>query len=187
MLAERELVEVVPQRGTLVLEVSSVVVRLALLHVAEQAGWQRCGHEDRCRCVVVTDRPPTGYARHVLVVRDVPADCQAGLDAVMEGRACSVVLWDEPETLATVFEALEHESVLVPRRVVELASSAPRLTPRQRSTLRLVSIGRSNDGIAAALHQSISTAKRDIAELFELFDAPNRAALICSASALGFV
>jgi DNA-binding NarL/FixJ family response regulator len=71
--------------------------------------------------------------------------------------------------------------------VLELGALAPRLTDRQRQTLRLLARGSSSTSIAGALRQSESTAKRDIAELLVLFDAPNRTALVSSAASLGFV
>ncbi len=182
------LAEVAPfarQRGMVAIDVASVVVRLALLHVAEEAGWYPCRHHDSCDCVRISDHVSGG--RLVLVVRDRAAECQQALEAVTTGQARAVVLWDEPETLLAAFEALCHDACLVPRRVVDLAASAPRLTQRQHATLRMLALGRSNRLIATAHHQSLSTAKRDIADLFELFDVTNRAALTSAASSLGFV
>ena len=169
------------------IQVSSVVVRLALMHVAESVGWRSCSHEIGCTCLVLTDRCPADGANHVLVVQDTPAACMDALDHVIGGRARSVVLWNEPETLATVFDAIHHRSTIVPDRVIVLATHAPRLTLRQRDTLRLVGLGRSNQAIAVVLHQSLSTVKREIADLLLLFDVPNRAALMVAATTLGFI
>jgi DNA-binding NarL/FixJ family response regulator len=50
-----------------------------------------------------------------------------------------------------------------------------------------VAAGRSNTDISAALHQSTSTTKRDIADLLAIFDAANRAGLTQTAARLGFL
>ncbi len=170
-------------------EVGVVVVQLALLYVIESNGWERCPHTTQCDCHVVADSEPRQHAPpiDVLVVRDAPAACQAGLECVVSGRASSLVLWDAPESLQLALEGLCQGNAVIPRRVIDLARAAPRLTRRQRDTLRLLALGRSSRVIAEALHQSESTTKRDISELLQLFDAPNRAAMISAASGLGFL
>lgn len=168
------------------IDVESVVVRLALLHVAEALGRSRCSHQARCACPQVADRGAPGSVIDVLVTHDDPLSCQRAIDAAMDGRARAVVLWDEPHALGLALDAVARRSLLLPARVLELAASAPRLSARQERTLRLVALGRSNPAIAASLHQSLSTTKRDLAELLEVFDVPNRAALMSRATALGF-
>lgn len=106
---------------------------------------------------------------------------------VMCGEACGAVLWDEPESLLTVLDGFGHGTVVLSRRVIDLAAAAPAVSERQLRTLRLVAMGRSNHGIASSLGQSVSTIKREIAELLQVFDAPNRAALLTTAAELGFV
>lgn len=171
------------------IEVASVVVRLALSYVSEERGWRVCQRDHECcRCLVVTDRPPDqGGSVDVLVSRDTPSDCQQALDAVWGGAVRAVVLWDEPESLAPALEALAQRATIIPERVIQLAHDAPRLSARQRRTLRLVGAGRTNAEISAALHQSSSTTKRDIAELLETFDTANRAGLMTTAGRLGFL
>jgi DNA-binding CsgD family transcriptional regulator len=186
VLAECTPARIVERTGALRLEVSSVVVRLALLHVAETAGWCRCNHTASCACVSITDGPG-GSTVDVLVVQDRPAACQEAVRKVMGGQARGAVLWDEPESLLTVLEGFAHDSVVISRRVIDLASAAPAVSERQLRTLRLVAMGRSNHGIAASLGQSVSTVKREIAELLRVFDAPNRAALLTAAAELGFI
>ncbi len=169
------------------IDVASIVVRLALSYVAEDRGWGVCDHIS-CRCVRISDSIRCETDRvDVLVIRDDPAACQDALDAVLAGRARSVVLWDEPETLTATVEALRQGAAVVPERVIALAQDVPRLSQRHRQTLRLVAAGRSNPEIARVLHQSASTTKRDIAELFQVFDAPNRASLMSIANRLGFL
>ena len=170
-------------------EVESAVVRLALRYVTEDSGWELCHmHPSGCACLLVADRA-TAEGRHadVLIVRDDVAGCQDALDAVLAGQARSLVLCDEPETLASAVELLHRGATYVPERVLHLARNAPRLTARQRRTLRLLAAGRTNREIALGLHLSPSTTKRDIADLLEIFDVANRAALMSAANRLGFL
>jgi DNA-binding NarL/FixJ family response regulator len=170
-------------------DVASTVVRLALRYVARDADWAECAPCPLgCGCLVVADRVVVGDRRtDVLVVRDDPASCQAAVAAVAEGDVAGVVLWSEPDDLRAVCDGIRQGLTVVPRRVIELGALAPRLSDRQRETLRLLAMGRSSQSIASALQQSESTAKRDIAELLQLFDAPNRTALVSAAASLGFV
>lgn len=170
-------------------DVRSTVVHLALTHIAEEAGWARCTDQQPCDCLAVSDRcPPEGEpALDVLVVRDEPAACQKAIAAVVAGRARSVVLWDEPESLGSVLTALGREAVLIPERVLDLARRAPEVTERQQEALRLLAAGVSSRCIALALHRSLSTTKRDIAEMLAAFDVPNRTALVRRAVDLGFI
>lgn len=170
-------------------EVASAVVRLALLYVAQDAGWRECPHADPCGCLLVSDRWAASSTRRVdvLVTPDEPAACQRAIDATLHGLVRAVVLWNEPAGLASACAALQADLTMIPTRVIELAGLAPRLTDRQSDTLRLLAAGRSSRSIAGTLHQSESTSKRDIAELLELFDAPNRTALVSTATELGFV
>lgn len=171
------------------IEVTSVVVRLALTFVSREQGWTVCDEmRDDCRCLRVTDRVGRDSRRvDVLVTQDSPHRCQEALDAVLGGTARSVVLWDEPGALAATVDALQQGSSVIPERVIQLAQEAPQLTDRQRQTLQLVSAGRSNADISKLLCQSASTTKRDLAELLDLFDASNRAGLSAAASRLGYI
>ena len=176
-------------RVELRVEVESAVVRLALRYVTEDCGWHLCHtHPSGCECLLVADRTTAqGRRTDVLIVRDDVAACQGALDAVLAGRARSLVLWDDPEALASAVELLHRGATYVPERVLHLAQNAPRLTVRQRRTLRLLAAGRTNREIAQGLHQSPSTTKRDIADLLEIFDVANRAALMSTANRLGFL
>jgi DNA-binding CsgD family transcriptional regulator len=165
-------------------DVCSVVVRLALIYVAESAGWT---HRAGPSSLAVSDRCPCDRPIDVLVVRDEPAACQAATAAVMTGRARSVLLWNEPETLTATLDALCADAAVIPQRAIGLAQCAPQLSGRQKDTLRLLAMGRSSQSIANALSQSQSTTKRDIADLLSIFDAPNRTALVGRATQLGFI
>ena len=173
--------------GSLHLEIADTVVRLAFAYVAAQRGWRTC--EGRaCPCVRVTDHGGSWAdgRRTVLVVGMDPASCRRALDAVTSGRVHAVVPADEPGLLVAGLDAVQNDLVLLPARVVHRADAAPRLSERLTRTLRLVAAGRSNREIGVALHESESTAKRDVALLLQLFDAPNRTALLAAAARLGY-
>lgn len=169
------------------IDVQSVVVRLALTYVAQEHGWTVCRNETGDGCVRIADTCTASSPVDVLVSRDTPSECQQAVEAVLNGAARAIVLWDEPKSLRTAIEALMARATVIPERVIELANTAPQLTDRHRQTLRLLAAGRSNSEISATLHQSSSTTKRDIAELLEIFDAANRASLTTAANRLGFV
>lgn len=176
--------------GLVHIDVTSHVVRLALSYIAEDNGWTLCtNHSTHCPCVriVDNDRRRAHDRAEIVVVRDTPKDCQDALDAILAGTARAVVLWDEPETLQDAIIAAGNGAALIPGRVLQLAHDAPRISARQRRTLKLVAAGRSNREIAGALHQSLSTTKRDIAELMHVLDAANRAALTTTAARLGYL
>ncbi len=179
-----------PGTGLVQIDVSSQVVRLALSYVVTDGGWALCtAHHDHCRCVRVVDnsRRRAHDRAEIVVVRDTPNDCQDALDAILAGTTRAIVLWDEPETLQDAIVAAGNGAALIPSRVLQLAHDAPRISARQRRTLKLVAAGRSNREIASALHQSLSTTKRDIAELMTVLDAANRAALTTTAARLGYL
>ena len=113
-------------------DVDSVVVRLALLHIAEGAGWATCDHTDgACACARIADRCPSEGRVSVLVVRDEPAACQDAIAAIVQGRAGSIVLWNEPGALPIALDAIAERSTLVPTRVFDLASEAPQVSDRK--------------------------------------------------------
>ena len=173
---------------TVALDVTSTVTRLALSYVIDQAGWDRCDHATPCRCLRVADHLGASSRRvDIVVTRAEPAACHDAIQAVVAGRARAIILNDEPEQLGPTVDALVTGRMTMPQRALELSLAAPRLSGRQRDTLRLLATGRSSRAIASAMHQSESTAKRDIAELLQVFDVPNRTALVAYATRLGFL
>ena len=182
------LTEVTAAPTSVGLDVVSTVTRLALSFVIDQAGWVRCGHDRPCSCVTVTDQIDRGgRSADVIVTRTEPAACHDAIQAVVAGRARAVILNDEPESLTPTVVALAAGTMTIPQRALELSLAAPELSDRLRETLRLLAAGQSSRTIARALHESESTAKRDITELLSLFDVPNRTALISAATRLGFL
>ena len=124
------------------IDVASTVVRLALRFVVSDHGWSECSHGRPCSCLSVADRVPGGAdVLDVFVVRDEPAACQEAVDAAMGSRVRSVVLWNEPEGLIAACDSLQRQMAVIPLRVLELAAMAPKLSVRQRETLRLLARG----------------------------------------------
>lgn len=169
------------------LAISSVPLRFALTYVLEQAGYRRTHDRGDAR-VSIADRHGIRTTGPVttLVVELVPAECQLALDAITSGQAMTAICADDPESLIPAIQAAEQRTVRLPSQVVDQALQAPRLEPRLHQTLRLVMAGHSNPAIARQLHESESTAKRDIAQLLREFDAVNRVSLVARARAAGF-
>ena len=173
--------------GTVRLDVGDVTLRIAVGHVVQHAGYrvlEAGGHADS----LVTDDPGVraGAEPVVVVVTPIAAHCLAALRAVLDGRASAVVCADDPERLPVALDALLGGWTVVERRAIEIAGDAPRLDERRTVVLQLVLRGHTNQQLAARLAQSVSTVKRDVAELFALFDATNRLELAANARALGF-
>jgi DNA-binding NarL/FixJ family response regulator len=155
--------------------------------VAEDAGWTR-GDRDGAD-VVVTNQLHSATADHpvgVLVVAPEPAHCQAGVRAVAHGHVSVLLSADDPEELPAALQAAASGYVLMPKRLVDAANQVPPLDDRLIRTLLLVADGRSNIAIARALHESESTAKRDIATLLRLLSVTCRAELAQAATRLGY-
>jgi DNA-binding NarL/FixJ family response regulator len=174
-------------RLTVFLDIRDATVRLALSYAAEEAGWLRT-HTPRSGAFHVTDRLPVGPGSppvDVLVIHPSPAASRQAIDAFARGAVRSVLVAGEPRSLPGVLHMAQRGMAVVPVRVVEAASAFPVLPLRLERTLELVLRGWSNRSIAAALHQSEGTAKRDVTELLRQFDAPNRMALAATAIRLG--
>jgi DNA-binding CsgD family transcriptional regulator len=59
------------------------------------------------------------------------------------------------------------------------------LTPREADVLRLIAAGHSNQEVADALHLSVRTVERHIANLYDKIDARHRGDAVASAFRLG--
>jgi DNA-binding NarL/FixJ family response regulator len=170
--------------GVVDIDVADTTLRLALCFVAEDSGWQRGPTDDRA--LLVSTRARAGTTVHVLVVEPRPADCKAAIEAVASGRALAILCADEPDRLAMALDAARAGFALIPGRVIAAANAAPTLDGRLRETLSLVAAGNSNASIARTLHESESTAKRDVATLMRLFDVTSRRALAGVAAQAGY-
>ena len=175
-----------PAAPAVYLDVRDAGTCLALLHACEHAGWSRCTTAIP-RAAVVADQLGTDGHRPVdaLVVEPTPAASRVAVDAFTAGRVLAVVAANEPHTLPRALELARAGYGIVPRSVVEAAERLPTIPPRLDRVLQLVLRGRTNAAISRTLAQSLSSTKRDISQLLQLFDAPNRSVLVATAMRLG--
>jgi DNA-binding NarL/FixJ family response regulator len=172
---------------TVYLDLRDTTVRLALSFAVEEAGWRRT-RTPMAGAVHVADRVrerPDAAPLDVLVIHPSPAASRRALDAFARGAVRSVLVAGEPRSLPWVLHLGRCGLAVVPVAVVEAAHAFPALAPRLERTLELLLRGCTNRAIATTLHQSEATAKRDVAELLRIFDAPNRMTLAATAIRLG--
>ena len=169
------------------IDITDSTLRLALSFVAEDAGWRR-GVPESDALIVSTDlrRATDGRPVDVLVAPPRAADARTAVDAIAAGRARTVLCADEPEQLPMALEAARAGFAVIPGRIITAANAAPCLDERLRETLALVAAGNSNVAVARRLHESESTAKRDVAELMRLFGVRSRRALADIATRTGY-
>jgi DNA-binding NarL/FixJ family response regulator len=173
--------------GTAVLDLRDTTLRLALTFVLESAGWARV--EPGARGMRVSDTVPCDASLppiDVLVVAPTPAGSRLAMQAFAAGDVRAVLATNDPEQLPATLELVRQGFNVVPASVVDAANRVPLLSGRLERTLQLIMSGQSNPTIARVLQQSEATAKRDVAELLRIFDAPNRQALSSTASRLGY-
>jgi DNA-binding NarL/FixJ family response regulator len=174
--------------GVATLAITEPTLRLALAFVLDDAGWRRSTSGGLGVATVADvvpsrpDRPPVD----VLVVHPCPAQCHLAVRALALGQARAVLDARQPERLPDVLHAVMTGLAVLPHAVIDAAREVPPLSERLGHTLELVLAGRSNTAIARTLHESESTAKRDVAELLRLFDVTNRLTLVASAVRLGY-
>jgi DNA-binding CsgD family transcriptional regulator len=188
-LLERDTPISVKTRSTVAVDVTETTLRLALSYVLDDDhGWARVPAGEPSD-LVVADRVMLGDGSpplDVLVVLPLPALSQQAVHALAEGRVRAVLDASQPDQLPTTLRALDAGLSVLPTAVVEAANDVPVLNDRLGQTLHLVLSGASNRTIARALHESESTAKRDVGDLLRMFDARNRVGLVSTASRLGY-
>jgi DNA-binding CsgD family transcriptional regulator len=170
------------------LSVRETTLRLALSFVIEDAGWSRA-EAPGPRCLHVADRVSGGSDERpldVLVVAPTPATSRAAMAAFSEGRTRAVLDATRPDELPRTLELVAQLLCVVPVEILDAAHHAPALSRRLDDTLHLLLRGQPNRLIARSVQQSEATTKRDVAELLRLFDAPNRTALVATATRLGY-
>jgi DNA-binding NarL/FixJ family response regulator len=114
---------------------------------------------------LVTDDPTASGPNVIYVVGDEPLDCRAAVDALLRRRVAAVVSRSDPQQAREIVRALAEGLVVLPIRVLDAADRAPELTPRQQQILPLIWAGLSNAQIAARVHVSLATVKRDVSAL----------------------
>ena len=179
--------EPAPDQPSVFVDLVDTTQRVAMSFVAHEAGWAPA-RSARSADVHVGDRVLDSSAPplDVLVIPAAPAPSRRAVEAFTTGRVRAVVDAAEPDELPIALSLLRSGLGVVPVRVLEAANRVPALRPRLERTLQLVLRGQSNRRIARVVHESEATAKRDVAELLRLFDAPNRLALAATAIRLGY-
>ncbi|MDP1820459.1 MAG: LuxR C-terminal-related transcriptional regulator [Acidimicrobiales bacterium] len=163
-------------------------LRLALLHVVEEAGWTTVlrATDDAARVSDRVPRPSPGPPLDVLVVPPTARASRRALDAFAAGVVRSIVLTTVPTDLTVALALVRRGVHALPATIMADAHRWPALRPRLERTLHLVLRGRSNADIARSTHQSEATVKRDVADLLRAFDVRNRVALAATVIELGY-
>ena len=169
------------------IDLRDATLRMALSFAVDEAGWTRAARREPGTALVADwlVHHPATPPLDVLVIPSTPAAARRAVDAFTAGAVRSVLRANEPGALPGVLDLVQRDLGVVPAAVVEAARAFPPLTLRLERTLRLVLCGWSNKAIAAYVHQSEATTKRDVTELLRRFDAPNRMALASTALRLG--
>lgn len=160
------------------------VVRRALSHVLQEAGWQVLGARERDLPVRADG---IGAEAAVLVIWPKPARCARALTAFMQGHVRGVVLADEPASAVPALEAIPRALRVVSGRVIVLANELPSTSARDERLLRGIASGHSTRRLALGLGLSEATVKRDIGSLVERFSVGGRRELIPRAIELGIL
>lgn len=172
------------RRAAIVVEDSDLEHVITTL-VNGQQGWRVCRNRASAD-LVVADSPDAGVEAPVILLLEGTATMAArALASVSEGAATGALLASNPAAIVPALDSVTAGLCVVDARVVDLARQFPKLSSRQISVLRGVRAGFSNAEIAATTHVSEATVKREIQELLETLDAPNRVRLAVVAHDLG--
>jgi DNA-binding NarL/FixJ family response regulator len=177
---------------TFCVDVRDVTLRRALSYVGASVGWNEMSAADHASAVV-HDTPPTASAAsngtpdpiRILVVEPTPRAAAMAIDAIIAGHIRGVFTADRPDDLSeTLTSALQGRTV-IPTTLVQLGRTMPCLSERQVRIIEAVIDGKSNSQIASELFLSAASIKRELGELFKLFDITNRASLARCGNELG--
>ena len=136
--------------------------------------------------LVITDDVFT-EERAVIVVEARPALCAVALERLNDDeRILGVVTVEHATDLHDALRAIARGFVVASADVKVLAARSPRLTSRQLEVLRELLLARRNAAIAARLHVSETTVKRELHAIGKRFGATGRAEIAAVAHGLGF-
>lgn len=167
--------------GGIELDVDDSALARAMASVIED-GCEEVGGTD-----VVRDSIGDGRGGPVVLVADAtPAAAASAMHALQSGRVAGVVSEDRLEDLAAVIDAVRAGLVVAARRVLSLSSVAPTLSARQTEVLEALLAGGSNARIAADLHLSEATVKRELAAVGAALGATTRVGIMSAAHAAGY-
>jgi DNA-binding NarL/FixJ family response regulator len=145
------------------------------------------GGEDAGGTVVVRDSVVDDRRGPVVLVADAtPAAAASALRALQAGHVVGVVSEDQLEDLTAVVAAVRAGLVVAARRILSLSSAAPQLSDRQAEVLEELLAGGSNAKIAAELHLSEATVKRELAAVGVAFGTTTRVGILAAAYAAGY-
>lgn len=175
--------------GNFAVDVRDPVLARAFAYVGSHAGWVHIRNDD-CAAVHVCDSvaasPRTRPAPlTVLAVDAAPWPATVGLRAIAAGAVQAIVSTDEPDDLVAALESVTAGRVMIPLPVVERSMSMPELSERQVAMIAEVVAGQPNARIAQHLHISTGSVKRELAELYRVFDVANRVELSVVGARLG--
>ena len=190
-MAGDPLVEVPARRGEaadvgLVVYVRDRATELAVLNVLEREAHQNGRRHDRPR-VATTSVPCDVGAGVILVLPATAADCANALRSVVSGTTAAALTTDELDRLTPVVAAVECGVRCLSPDVVRLSSQMPDVAERALEVLTLAATGASVAEIAAQLHLSTATIKRELADLTDNFGVRSRVELILQARRLGLL
>ena len=137
---------------------------------------------------LVTDRVDSGHPRVILVVVDLtPALAQTAVAAFLAGDVAAILLAEQASSLPEVVGLAQRRQASIPVAVLEAGARTPVLSARELDVLRVLTTGRSNRQIAARLHVSEATVKRDVARMLEMFGCATRLELGFLAQRMGYL
>jgi DNA-binding CsgD family transcriptional regulator len=141
---------------------------------------------------VLTDKVEYAHKRrddatHVFVISENVRVAQLCFGAVTAGHAQGIVNTIAIARLPAVLAAAASGFACVPSNLIERISTTPTLTERQYRVLEGVSAGLTNQTIAWRCGVSVSTVKREIAEVLRALGVASRTQLATKAVELGLV
>lgn len=145
----------------------------------------RMGGAEATRKLLAGGGPP------VLVLTTYDSD--ADIVTAVEAGAIGYLLKDAPtdELTAAIRAAAAGRTALGPtvqQRLIErVLTPGTSLTPRELEVLGLVADGRSNEGVARALHVSLATVKTHLAHVFDKLGVDSRTAAVAIARQRGLI
>lgn len=172
---------------TLHLHVSDALTETALNAIASASGFATTTTTSPCDYVVTDRIGAANGPQTILLIDPIPCQARAAVEAVADGRICSVLSTQFAEHLAEVIWAARNGLALIPNDVLRMARKAPPVTDRQGRILRDLAAGLSNRQVATRECVSVATVKRDILTLFKSFDCSNRFELVSRSTAFGYI
>jgi DNA-binding CsgD family transcriptional regulator len=179
-----------PEQQVVTVDLRDATAQIAVKAVLAAAGYavtDRGAATDADIAIVDLDAP-CGEARCVVVVvAAIAAPCAEALDAVLNGDAVGAVTTRDMEGVPAMVAAARDGVRCVANDVVRLARLLPTLAPREAEVLAAVGTGLSVEDIAATLHLSVATVKRELSSLLRRVGARNRVELVLVARDLGLL